>query len=44
MHTRLSCKIDYLLRSNHRDLSFTDDFLVAGAGVSALPGLRHFHR
>src|SRR5262249_19626714 len=30
MHTRLSCKIDYLLRSNHRDRSiaskfFTDD-------------------
>src|SRR5260221_7143538 len=33
MHTRLSCKIDYLLRSNHRDRSiassfFTDDYLV----------------
>ena len=32
MHTRLSCKIDYLLRSNHRDRSiasefFTDDYL-----------------
>jgi ABC transporter substrate binding protein len=31
MHTRLSCKIDYLLRSNHRDRSipssfFTDDY------------------
>jgi hypothetical protein len=31
MHTRLACKIDYLLRSNHRDRSiassfFTDDF------------------
>src|SRR5262249_55336764 len=33
MHTRLSCKIDYLLRSNHRDRSiassfFTDDYLA----------------
>src|SRR6516165_3265261 len=32
MHTRLSCKIDYLLRSNHRDRSiassfFTDDYV-----------------
>src|SRR5262249_41491307 len=32
-HTRLSCKIDYLLRSNHRDRSiasefFTDDYLA----------------
>src|SRR5262245_66372962 len=32
MHTRLSCKIDYLIRSNHRDRSiasgfFTDDYL-----------------
>src|SRR5262249_20200473 len=32
MHTRLSCKLDYLLRSNHRDRSiasefFTDDYL-----------------
>src|SRR5262249_29021240 len=32
MHTRLSCKIDYLLRSNHRDRSiassfFTNDYL-----------------
>jgi hypothetical protein len=32
MPTRLSCKIDYLLRSNHRDQSiassfFTDDYL-----------------
>src|SRR5262249_39884480 len=35
MHTRLSCKIDYLLRSNHRDRSiassfFTDDGRLSG--------------
>jgi hypothetical protein len=37
---RLSCKIDYLLTSNHRDQSttseyFTDDYV----DLSALPGI-----
>src|SRR5215831_6848021 len=28
MHTRLSCKIDYLLRSNHRDRSIASSFFT----------------
>jgi hypothetical protein len=28
MHTRLSCKIDYLLRSNHRDRSIASEFFT----------------
>src|SRR5262249_12962253 len=45
MHTRLSCKIDYLLRSNHRDRSiasefFTDDYLFVGPGDHALAPAR----
>jgi hypothetical protein len=29
MHTRLSCKIDYLLWSNHRDRSVASEFFTA---------------
>src|SRR5262249_11313284 len=28
MHTRLSCKLDYLLRSNHRDRSIASEFFT----------------
>src|SRR5262249_21237294 len=28
VHTRLSCKIDYLLRSNHRDRSIASEFFT----------------
>jgi hypothetical protein len=28
MHTWLSCKIDYLLRSNHRDRSIASEFFT----------------
>src|SRR5262249_14622435 len=43
MHTRLSCKIDYLLRSNHRDRSiasefFPDDLLYQFAECLTLQG------
>src|SRR5262249_29951601 len=44
MHTRLSCKIDYLLRSNHRDRSiasefFTDDKMATWILPSRATGL-----
>jgi hypothetical protein len=28
IHTRLSCKIDYLLRSNHNDQSIASEFFT----------------
>src|SRR5262249_54268322 len=37
MHTRLSCKIDYLVRSNHRDRSIASEFFTDDQSVPLVP-------
>ena len=39
MHTRLSCKIDYLLRSNHRDRSIASEFFTDDGDTQAIKEL-----
>src|SRR5262249_42845110 len=42
MHTRLSCKIDYLLRSNHRDRSIASEFFTDDSLRKPPGGIRRF--
>src|SRR5258705_9879256 len=37
IHTRLSCKIDYLLRSNHNDQSIASEFFTGDEVIRLTP-------
>src|SRR5258705_6301041 len=39
IHTRLSCKIDYLLRSNHNDQSIASEFFTGDQIPTQLSGI-----
>src|SRR5258705_6394039 len=41
IHTRLSCKIDYLLRSNHNDQSIASEFFTGDSLLAFAPWNAH---